>query len=186
MQSKQEESLKAKIIGGGLVYRVPFDFYAALFFWLAFWLIPAFFGTGFLPKLEFNAIVRVVFALLFAGGLLLSLLRRQQNIKLGGMNSKHQTVTLMKGGIYGFVRHPSDFGSVLMAVGLPVALSGIVAFTPLACIGMALLGAANYQASLREEKLNLQKWGKDYADYMNEVPRWNILLGILRHYKKQG
>lgn len=36
-----------------------------------------------------------------------------------------------------------------------------------------------------ERKLNIPKWGVEYRKYMEEVPRFNITLGILRSARKK-
>jgi protein-S-isoprenylcysteine O-methyltransferase Ste14 len=42
-----------------------------------------------------------------------------------------------------------------------------------------------YVASYLEEKENIEKWGDEYRQYLREVPRFNILLGVWRHIRRK-
>jgi protein-S-isoprenylcysteine O-methyltransferase Ste14 len=38
---------------------------------------------------------------------------------------------------------------------------------------------------VEERRLNIRKWGDAYRQYMKEVPRWNIALGLVRLGRKR-
>jgi protein-S-isoprenylcysteine O-methyltransferase Ste14 len=43
-----------------------------------------------------------------------------------------------------------------------------------------------YIASYLGEKEDIEKWGYEYRQYLREVPRFNILLGIWRHIRSHS
>ena len=51
-------------------------------------------------------------------------------------------------------------------------------------IGAALISLL-YLAIIEEEKSDIAKFGSSYRDYMQSVPRINLLVGIRRHHKKK-
>lgn len=85
------------------------------------------------------------------------------------------TTTVVDTGIYAVVRHP-------------MYLSFMVISLSLVCLAQhwlsAVLGAALilllYFDMIREERSNLKKFGQAYQDYMQRVPRMNLLLGLVR------
>ncbi len=85
------------------------------------------------------------------------------------------TTTLVTKGTYAVVRHPQFLAGPLLNVGM-------------AAVGqhwlLALLGAvcipAWYQSMVWADGEALAKFGDDYKDYMAEVPRANIILGLIR------
>jgi len=42
-----------------------------------------------------------------------------------------------------------------------------------------------YTSIIEERKLNIRKWGDAYLQYMKEVPRWNIIVGLARLGRKK-
>lgn len=82
-------------------------------------------------------------------------------------------------GIYGLVRHPMYLSFLLTSLSLVFlaphwlnAMSGAVV--------MGLL----YNDMCREERGNLQRFGAAYQQYMEQVPRMNILAGIVRRVRR--
>jgi len=45
-----------------------------------------------------------------------------------------------------------------------------------------LLAALLYLAMMEEEKRNVEKFGDAYGDYMEKVPRINLVAGIIKQY----
>ncbi len=92
------------------------------------------------------------------------------------------TTRLVDTGIYAVVRHPQYLGGILAIfittlLWYPHWLFGI--------LGTA--GAAICYISAREEERKLvQKFGNDYIQYMQRVPRMNILLGIKRVIRRKS
>ncbi|WP_456328321.1 methyltransferase family protein [Archaeoglobus sp.] len=84
-------------------------------------------------------------------------------------------------GIYAIVRHPEFLGRMLIIFGLMISRN------ILSILVCAILIAMLYLGILSEEKENLKKFGKNYEEYMERVPRLNILEGVRRKckYKEQ-
>lgn len=86
-----------------------------------------------------------------------------------------RTTVLVDSGVYGIVRHPQYLAGVLMSIALPmitqhwlVVVSGLVA------------AVIYYLNTYDEEKGCIEKFGKEYEQYMERVPRINLVLGIIR------
>jgi protein-S-isoprenylcysteine O-methyltransferase Ste14 len=86
-----------------------------------------------------------------------------------------QTRTVVTGGVYAVVRHPMYLSFLLMSLTL-VCLSQHWLNAVLGAILMGLL----YNDMCREEKNSLEKFGDDYRNYMQQVPRINFVAGIIR------
>ncbi|MGC9358040.1 MAG: methyltransferase family protein [Anaerolineae bacterium] len=98
--------------------------------------------------------------------------------KRGGVpkgKSYVETTQLVDTGIYAIVRHPQYLAGILLSVALMliaphwiVILSGIVVLV------------INYFSTVEEERTCIEQFGDAYREYMNRVPRFNALLGIVR------
>jgi protein-S-isoprenylcysteine O-methyltransferase Ste14 len=86
------------------------------------------------------------------------------------------TTRLVDTGIYAIVRHPQYTGG-LLAIFLTTLL-----WYPHWLFGvLGVMGAVVVYLSCREEdKYLVKKFGNDYKDYMQKVPRMNFLLGATR------
>jgi protein-S-isoprenylcysteine O-methyltransferase Ste14 len=89
---------------------------------------------------------------------------------------------LVRTGPYTIVRNPLYIGNIIIAGGLSV-LSELAWFIPLAIL---YLFSAYHLVVLHEEKKLTERWGKDYLDYLKEVPRWVPKLKDLRQVKGGG
>jgi len=85
------------------------------------------------------------------------------------------TTVLVDSGIYAVIRHPQYFGFILFVFAL-VLMSQHWLSVFSGVLGSALF----YKDVLREEQMSVEKFGDDYQLYMQEVPRMNFLLGIIR------
>jgi protein-S-isoprenylcysteine O-methyltransferase Ste14 len=92
-----------------------------------------------------------------------------------------ETTTVTARGVYRVARHPMYFGTALFGVALALVLQSLAA-AGLACAVIVFA----YAASRLEEKRNLEKFGDGYRSYVEEVPRWNIVLGLWRAAKRRG
>lgn len=85
------------------------------------------------------------------------------------------TTVLVDSGIYSIVRHPQYFAGALMSLALVLItqywLSAIL-FIPVA--------AGFYWDSLRADRNLVEKFGRRYEVYMEEVSGFNPLKGVLR------
>lgn len=88
---------------------------------------------------------------------------------------------LVESGIYAFVRHPGFLGHILIIFALILIaqqwFSLVIGATLIVLLCLAMI---------EEEKRNIEKFDDGYKDYMQRVPRMNLLAGIIRqmHYKK--
>jgi protein-S-isoprenylcysteine O-methyltransferase Ste14 len=91
------------------------------------------------------------------------------------------TEALVETGIYAFVRHPLYLGWMLMYL-------VVLLFNPNWILaGIGLLGAACvYGFTRQEERLLIAKFGESYRHYMQRVPRFNLLAGIIRRLGDRG
>jgi len=78
-------------------------------------------------------------------------------------------------GLYAITRHPQYLGYMFLGCGFAL-LSQHRAAVLLAIVGNLLF----YLQAVLEERYCLTQFGEPYAQYLRRVPRFNILLGILR------
>ena len=87
-----------------------------------------------------------------------------------------QTTRLVDTGIYAIVRHPQYTGGIF-AIFLTTLL-----WYPHWLFGvLGIMGAiVIYLSCMEEDQFLIEKFGDDYIDYMQRVPRMNFLLGAIR------
>ena len=121
--------------------------------------------------------------MVLAIGLILVFLAGYEFQKKGGVpEGKHvvHTTVLVDSGIYAVIRHPQYLGFVLFVLALVLmsqhwlsAISGVTG-SVLFCLDVR-----------KEEQANIEKFGDDYKRYMQEVPRMNLLVGIVRLLRRR-
>lgn len=109
----------------------------------------------------------VGWGLLILGGLLIAL----SVIAL----ARHRSEGLIEDGIYGLVRHPMYLGAILMYLSFPFFVPHWL-LVALAVINIAIV----YAFILQGETINREIFGEAYERYQENVPKVNILAGILR------
>ena len=77
------------------------------------------------------------------------------------------TPSVIRKGIFRFVRHPIYLSEVLLYLGLFMVSMSLASLFILIVASIFL-----YFLSRHEEKLLLERFGKDYEDYMREVGMW--------------
>ena len=92
-----------------------------------------------------------------------------------------RTTILIDSGLFGVIRHPLYLGIALWSLGLLLKIQGILP----SFAGMVALGCA-WAASKKEDAYNVEKFGRGYAEYMIEVPAWNVLKGLHRALVRGG
>jgi protein-S-isoprenylcysteine O-methyltransferase Ste14 len=105
-------------------------------------------------------------------------LRRKGRVQKG--SSYVATEVLVDTGIYAIVRHPQYLGWMLMYL-------VIFLFNPrweIAVVGTIGV-ACMYVITKQEEELLIKKFGKSYLVYVQDVPRINILAGIVRSLRRR-
>jgi polyhydroxybutyrate depolymerase len=95
--------------------------------------------------------------------------------KPGAGETYLHTTRLVDSGPYGFVRHPQYLAYILFTVTFGL-LAQRVPVTVLAVAASAFL----YLSAVLEEGECLEKFGDAYRDYTTRVPRFNLVLGVLR------
>ena len=137
------------------------------------------------PSFEIPNILIYISIAFFISAIILTVWSSQYNIRKGGAHSEDYTIILFKNGPYRLLRHPSHLAWSVFFITIPIMLSKWVPFTILCIIGIIAMVSLHYYGSIIEERrLNLRKWGDDYRLYMKEVPRWNIVLGLVRLCRK--
>ena len=91
-----------------------------------------------------------------------------------------RTTRLVDTGIYAVVRHPQYLGGILSIFVATLLLYPHWLFAVLGIPGVALL----YWGTNQEERLLVERFGNDYRSYMQRVPRMNLILGIIRLWKR--
>jgi protein-S-isoprenylcysteine O-methyltransferase Ste14 len=86
-----------------------------------------------------------------------------------------QTTTVVDQGPYAVIRHPQYLGYILLGVGFALLSQHRVVIL-LAWIAATCF----YLQAIEEERYCLTRLGQDYQDYLQRVPRFNLVLGIVR------
>jgi protein-S-isoprenylcysteine O-methyltransferase Ste14 len=103
----------------------------------------------------------------------LILLPRRGMGPLGGGDT-HTTV-VVRSGLYSVIRPPLCLGWILVFVAL-IAFAQHWLVAVLAFAGIA----AVYLMTIQEERRLVSRFGDEYASYLREVPRLNLVAGIVR------
>jgi len=105
-------------------------------------------------------------------------LKRKGNLQEGGDFTT--TTVVVKRGVYSVVRHPLYLGWLLT---YPAAML-VSQHWLIVILGVIGIASMNQIIKMADEQL-VDKFGADYETYMQEVPRLNILLGIVRKLKRK-
>jgi protein-S-isoprenylcysteine O-methyltransferase Ste14 len=91
-----------------------------------------------------------------------------------------ETTIIVDTGIYAVVRHPLYLGWLLAYVALILLsqhwLTAITGIPGMACV---------YLISRQEDQHLIEKFGDNYKDYMQKVPRMNLLDGVIRLIRRR-
>jgi protein-S-isoprenylcysteine O-methyltransferase Ste14 len=114
-----------------------------------------------------------------AGGMVLVLAPIVMFPRRGGVakgKSFVETTRLVDTGIYAVVRHPQYTGGIIS-----IFLANLLLYPHWLFAVLGVVGAVvTYLGCMEEDKYLVEKFGDDYKDYMQRVPRTNFLLGIIR------
>jgi protein-S-isoprenylcysteine O-methyltransferase Ste14 len=86
-----------------------------------------------------------------------------------------RTRTIVDQGLYAITRHPQYLGYMFLACGFALLSQHSQVFL-LAALGVTFF----YLQALKEERYCLARLGEAYSQYLRRVPRFNIVLGIVR------
>ena len=91
-----------------------------------------------------------------------------------------KTTKLIDTGIYSIIRHPQYLAGILLSLAfMLISQNLIVIFLGIPPVIIFYLGAYD------EDRFCIKKFGKQYKNYMNRVPRMNFVLGIIRYIGKK-
>jgi len=94
--------------------------------------------------------------------------------------TRKKEARIIQSGVYALVRHPMYFGAMCLFLAMALFLPHWI---------MILLSMLNlvviFRFMITEERENLEKLGPEYKVYMEEVPRLNLLLGLMRALKQK-
>jgi protein-S-isoprenylcysteine O-methyltransferase Ste14 len=135
-----------------------------LFIFLAVWIVDSFifrYSTFISKYISIFVRIPLIILILCAAGYLA---KKGMDV----VHGKAETESgVFKNGVFGLVRHPVYLGSILFYLGLLASTLSIFA----AIIWIAIVIFYHY-ISKYEEKLLLNKYGKDYEAYKQSVPMW--------------
>jgi len=101
--------------------------------------------------------------------------------KKGGVSkgeSYVKTTKLVDTGVYSLVRHPQFLAGILLSLAfILISQHWLVLILGIPIIIIFYIGGLKGDRSL------VDKFGKEYEEYMKIVPRFNIILGIIRKLK---
>ena len=136
-----------------------------------------------LPAIHFPTIIIYISLAIGLLGILLCIWVTRMHYKRGGLNHD-ETVILLKEGPYRVMRHSEGLVMMLPTL-LPIILSEYVPFSPLSVAAIIVMIVYIYYGVYLEEKLDIEKWGDEYRQYMKEVPRFNFIKGLWRLRKRR-
>jgi protein-S-isoprenylcysteine O-methyltransferase Ste14 len=110
--------------------------------------------------------------------LAMTTLRRSGDLQEGGAFT--DTTKVVKHGVYSIVRHPLYLGWLLM---YPAAML-VSQHWLILILGLPGIVSMDQITRTADEQL-VEKFGEEYAQYMGEVPRLNILAGMVRKFKRK-
>ena len=91
------------------------------------------------------------------------------------------TTRLVTTGIYAVVRHPQYTGGIYALFITTLLWYPHWLFVILCVMGVIL----TYLSTIEEDSRMIKKFGDEYKAYMQEVPRTNIFLGIIRVWRNK-
>ena len=105
--------------------------------------------------------------------------RKKGGVKKG--KSYIQTAKLVDTGIYSIVRHPQFVTFILWAI------AGMLLFQHwiVILLGIPII-PLTYIDLVRADKRLIGKFGDEYKQYMQKVPRANFVLGIIRQLRRRN
>jgi protein-S-isoprenylcysteine O-methyltransferase Ste14 len=115
---------------------------------------------------------------------LLGWMAQRTFVEKGGAKGEErwvETHNLVDTGIYAAIRHPIYLCMMLIAISFMMISQHWLSIL----LGVPILVYLYFGAMIAEEKINLEKFGDPYRDYMRRVPRMNIVLGIIRLMRKK-
>lgn len=85
------------------------------------------------------------------------------------------TTKLVTSGVYSIVRHPQFLAGILISISSTLISQHWI----VGILGIPVV-IILYKDIFRADKTAVEKFGKDYENYMKKVPRMNFILGVIR------
>ena len=144
--------------------------------------IGLFFSAFFVQNPNYNEIVGFIGWVIWIFGLILAfspniVFKRHGGVPKG--KSYMHTTKLVKDGIYGIIRHPQYTGGIVIAFAMCLILQ-----TPLTYLLAIIAIVTAYLSMVFEETRLIEKFGSQYEAYKTEVPRANLLIGLIHKMRK--
>jgi protein-S-isoprenylcysteine O-methyltransferase Ste14 len=139
-------------------------------------------GIFLLPSISQDPVLAYLgVGLCIVSGLVFGMLPAIELRKAGGV-SEHEsyihTTRLVDSGIYSVVRHPQYVTWIWWAIGNMLIFQHWLVFV----LGVWVIPLV-YLDAMIADRHELEKFGDGYRQYMNRVPRANVLLGIIRRIR---
>ncbi len=115
---------------------------------------------------QFDMLESLGLLVVLAGWSIRNIARRTLgNYFLNGINSlrKHK---LVKHGVYRYIRHPLYLGAILLNLGIILLFSSLLGFL----VMMGYIPCVLYRIQI-EEKMLVERFGKEYRDYMKKTKK---------------
>ena len=81
--------------------------------------------------------------------------------------------------MYGIVRHPMYLGGMLLFIAMACFLPHWIMLV-LSLVNLVII----FSFGLSEERVNIATFGEEYRGYMSRVPRFNLVIGLIRSLKR--
>lgn len=149
---------------------------------MSFAYISLFFSAFISSNPSYNQIVGMVGWIIWIFGIILAFSPNIVFKKRGGVSkgkSYIHTTILVNDGIYGLIRHPQYTGGMVIAFSICLLVQ-----TPLSYILAIIAMVTTYLSMVFEEKRLIIKFGSQYENYKTEIPRVNLLIGLIRKFRK--
>jgi protein-S-isoprenylcysteine O-methyltransferase Ste14 len=114
-----------------------------------------------------------IFLSAFFGMLPIFAFRRRGRVEKG--KSYMHTTRIVTSGIYSILRHPQYMAGILINIGI-IFISQHWLIIVIGIIAIVL----NYFDALKADQDSTAKFGKEYSNYMEKVPRLNFIAGVTR------
>ena len=85
------------------------------------------------------------------------------------------TTVFVDSGIYGIVRQPMTVGMAIWSIALVLVFQSLLSLI----LGVACV-LSFWLSATKEGEHNISKFGETYKQYMQKVPMWNVLSGLLK------
>ncbi len=149
---------------------------------MSFAYIGLFFSGFIFQNPSYNQIVGILGWIIWLLGLILAFSPNIVFKNRGGVakgKSYIHTTKLVNDGIYGLIRHPQYTGGMVIAFSMCLIVQMPLTYI-LAIIAMNIA----YFSMVFEEKRLIIKFASQYENYKIEVPRVNLLIGLIRKLRK--